>query len=101
MSNIVAACIVLHNICIVNNEVMEENWNIKAESKLARKIIEGEIREGNELRGETTGITKVQRKTLAKEDVSIADEKNDVKTNLFLLRENEKATDRLQTTQII
>ena len=96
MSDIVAACIVLHNICIVNNEGIEEDWIIEAENKLTRRIIEGEICEGNKLRGEKTGIAEVRRMILAKEDVPIADEENDAETYLFLLRENEKANDLLR-----
>ena len=37
----------------------------------------------------------MRRIILAREDVLIADENNDVKTYLFLLRENEKANDLL------
>ena len=44
MSDIVAACIILYNICIVNNEGIEEDWIIEAESKLAKRIIEGDVR---------------------------------------------------------
>ena len=51
MPDIVGACIVLHNICIVNNEGIEGDWIIEAESKLARRIIEGDVRESSELRG--------------------------------------------------
>ena len=29
MPNIIATCIVLHNICIVNNLKIEENWIAK------------------------------------------------------------------------
>jgi hypothetical protein len=88
MSDIVTTCIVLHNICIVNNEGIKEDWIIEAESKLARRIIEGDVREGSELRGEKAEIAEVRRRILTKEDMPIADEKNDEKTNLFLLREN-------------
>ena len=49
MSDIVAACIVLHKKCIVNNEGIEEDQIIEAKSKLTRRIIEGGIREGSEL----------------------------------------------------
>jgi hypothetical protein len=80
MPDIVAACIVLHNICIVNNEGIEEDWIIEVESKLARRIIEGEVREGSELRGERAGIAEVRRRILAREDVLIADEENDAET---------------------
>jgi hypothetical protein len=96
MSDIVAACIVLHKKCIVNNEGIEEDWIIEAESKLAKRIIEGGVREGSELRGKRAGIAEVQRKILAREDMPIADEENDADTNLFLLRENKKANDLLR-----
>ena len=95
MHDIVAACIVLHNICIVNNKGIEEDWIIEAESKLARRIIESEICEGSELRGERVGIVEVRKMILAREDVLIADEKNDAETYSFLLRENEKVNDLL------
>jgi hypothetical protein len=96
MPDIVATCIVLHNLCIVNNEGIEEDWIVEAESKLARRMIEGEIREGSELRGERAGIAEVRRRILANEDVPIADEVNDEETEIFLLKENEKATDLLR-----
>jgi hypothetical protein len=38
----------------------------------------------------------VRRKILAREDVPIAHEENDAESNLFLLRENEKANDLLR-----
>ena len=96
MPDIVAACIILHNICIVNYEGIEEYWIIKAESKLTRRIIEVEVRENSELREEIAGITKVRRKILAREDVPIVDKENDAGTYLFLLRENKKANDLLR-----
>lgn len=96
MPDIVATCIVLHNICIVNNEGIEEDWIIEAENKLSRRISEGEVGEGSELRGERAGIAEVRRRILAREDMPIADEENDEETNLFLLRENEKANDLLR-----
>ena len=96
MHDIVAACIVLHNICIVNNEGIEKNQIIEAENKLARRIIEGEVRDDSELREERVGITEVRRRILAMKNVSIADEENDTKTYLFLLRKIEKANDLLR-----
>jgi hypothetical protein len=96
MPDIVATCIVLHNICIVNNKDIKEDWIIEAENKLARRIIEGDIREGSELRGEKAGIVEMRRRIIVREDMPIADEKNDADTNLFLLRENEKANDLLR-----
>ena len=86
MLDIVAACIVLYNICIINNKCIEEDWIIEAKNKLSRRIIEGEVRESSELRGEIVGIAEVRRKILAME-VPIADEENNEEPNLFLLRE--------------
>lgn len=43
---IIATCIVLHNLCIVNNECIKDNWIVKAKFKLATRIIKGELREG-------------------------------------------------------
>ena len=95
MPNIVVACIVLDNICIVNNEGIKEDWIIEAESKLPRRIIKGEVCEGSELRRERAEITKVRRKILGREDVPIVDKENDADTNLFLLKKMENANDLL------
>ena len=101
MHDIVASCIILHNICIVNNKGIEEDWIIEAESKLARRIIEDEICEGSELRGKIAEIVKVRRMILAREDVPIVDEENNAETYLFLSKENEKANDLLQEATMI
>ena len=53
---------------------------MEAENKLARRVSEGEVREGSELRGERAGITDVKRRILAREDAPIADGVNDVET---------------------
>ena len=75
MSDIVAICIVLHNICIINNEGIEEDWIIEVESKLARIINEGDVREDSELRGEIIVITKVRRRILARKNVPMQTKK--------------------------
>jgi hypothetical protein len=80
MPDIVAIYIVLHNLCIVNKEGIEEDWIVKAENKLNRMIDEGGIREGSELRGERAGIIEVKRRMLATEDAPIANEENDEET---------------------
>jgi hypothetical protein len=94
--DIVATCIVLHNLCIVNNEGIEEDWIVEAKNKLSRRIDEGEIHEGSELREERAGIVEVKRRMLAIEDAPIANEINDEETEIFLLKENEKADDLLR-----
>ena len=80
MPDIVATCVVLHNLYIVNKESIEEDWIVEAKNKLSRKIREGEIREGSELRGERVGIAKVKRRMLATEDTPIADKINNEET---------------------
>lgn len=47
MPDIVATCIMLHNLCIVNNEGVEEEWIFEAKNKSCRRMNEGEIREGD------------------------------------------------------
>ena len=101
MPDIVATCIVLHNLCIVNNEGIEDEWIVEAETKLAKRISEGEIRDGSELRGERAGLAEVKRRIIAREDAPIADEENDVETDLFILRENEKANDLLREATLM
>ena len=38
MTNIVAMCTVLHNLCIINNERIEENLIVEAENKLGTRL---------------------------------------------------------------
>ena len=76
ISDIIATCVVLHNLCIVNKEGIEEDWIVVAENKLSRMIGEGELREGNELRSERAGIVEVKRRMLCTKDATIADEVN-------------------------
>ena len=87
MFDLVAVCIILYNICIVNNEGIEEYWIIEVKSKLARKVSEGEVRENDELQGERAGFAEVRRNILTREDVSIADKENDAETNYFCCEE--------------
>ena len=49
ISYIIVTCIVLHNLCIVNNEGIEEDIIVEAKNKLATRVIEEELQEGNEL----------------------------------------------------
>jgi hypothetical protein len=101
MPDIVATCIVLHNLCIVNKEGLEEDWIVEAENKLSRRIDEGGIREGSELREEMVGIAEVKRRMLATEDAPITDEVNDKETKIFLLKENKKANVLLRETTMM
>jgi hypothetical protein len=88
MPDMVATCIVLHNLYIVNNEGIEEDWIVEAENELSRRIDEGKIREGSELRGKRAGIVKVKRMMLATEDAPITDEVNDEETKKLYQEKN-------------
>ena len=44
MSNIIATCIVLHNLSIINNEGIEDEQIVEAKNKLARRVREGDTR---------------------------------------------------------
>jgi hypothetical protein len=37
MPDIVATCIVLHNLCIVNKEGIKNDWIVEAKNKLSKK----------------------------------------------------------------
>ncbi len=89
MPDIAATCVVLHKLCIVNKEDIEKYWIVEAENKLSRRIGEGEIREGSELRGERAEIAEVKRMMLGTEDAPIADEVIDEETHFFLLNKRE------------
>ena len=75
--DIIATCVMLHNLCIVNKEDIEEDWIMEVGNKLRRMIGEGKIGEGTELRSKRAGIAEVKRRMLTTEDVPIADEAND------------------------
>ena len=96
MLDIVATSMTLHNLCIVNNEGIEEDWIIKVDNKLAAIVTKGELWEGSELREEKAESADVKRKILARDDAPIPDKVNDVDAYLFLSREIEKANDLMR-----
>ena len=49
MSDIIEFCIILFNMCIVNNESTEEDLIFIEKSKLTRTIIKGKTGEDSEL----------------------------------------------------
>jgi hypothetical protein len=44
--DLVATCIVLHNLCITMNDGVNENWISEAEEQLQRRIEIGALKEG-------------------------------------------------------
>lgn len=87
MTYIVAICIVLYKLHIVNNEKIEEECIIQVENKLARNVHEGEIQNDEEFREKKVEFTKVKRNIWAKEDAPIVEDKNDTKK---IIGKNEK-----------
>lgn len=91
MSDIVTTWIVLHSLCMVNNEKIEDERIFEANNKLARKINEENLQKDGELQREKIGHVEVKRKILASEDVLIVDEVNNVETYLFIRRKIKNA----------
>ena len=98
MLDIVATCIILY---IINNEGIEEDQIIEAENILAKRVIKGELREERELQEKKVWLAEMKKKVLARNDALILNDINDVESNLFLLRENEKANDLLSEATIM
>lgn len=96
MLDLVATCIELYNLCIIKSDGFEDDWIAQVKEKLWKRVVDGEISEGNELCGESATITEVRRRFLAREDVSTPDKANDGETEVFLLNENEKENDLLR-----
>lgn len=48
MLDIVATCIDLHKLCIVNNKGIKNEWVVEIMHKLAKTVSKGEIWEGSE-----------------------------------------------------
>ena len=81
-------CIMLHNLCIINNEGIEEDWTVEAKIKTSyksywwrftrKKMNYGSIKKNDTL--------EVKRWILDKDDVPILNNINDVEKNIFLLR---------------
>ena len=49
--DVVATCIILHNICILSADVFDREWIKVAEEDLERRVFEGQVIAGQELRG--------------------------------------------------
>ena len=85
----------------MNNEGIEEDWITKAKNKLATRVTEGELREGDELGRERARFAEVKRRILARDEASIPNKVNDVEIDLFLPRKNEKSNDFLREATIM
>jgi hypothetical protein len=88
MPDITATCIILHNLCIVNNKDSEEEWITEAENKLATRVTERNLWERSELRRKSGSYWS--EKKSATEVAPIFDKVYYAKTKLFLQKENDK-----------
>ena len=92
--DLVATCIVLHNLCISMNNGFNENWIL--EEQLQRRIEIGALKEGQELRCERVSIHEVKNRISYRKNLEFTDDINDEEVETFLVKENEKAVDLLR-----
>lgn len=93
--DVVCTCIVLHNLCITMKDAFDKTWIDEAESELAKKIANGEAREGSEVRGARAAIEEVRSRIQYRQN-SVVEDVVDEETEAFLIAENEKDTDLLR-----
>ena len=74
MPSIITTCIVLYNLFIVKNKGIE-NESIGIEKKITRRVTDGKK---NEIQEEKTKFAEMREIILARKDVPIADEVNDI-----------------------
>jgi hypothetical protein len=94
--DLVATCIVLHNLCITMNDGFNENWISEAEEQLQRKIEIGALKEGQELRCERASIHEVKNRISYRENSEFTDDIDDGEVEAFLMKKNEKVVDLLR-----
>lgn len=90
--DVVATCIILHNICIRSSDVFNRDWIKVAEEDLERRVIEGHVVAGQELRGERIAIAEVRRRIgIGREEpITIAEEDYGEVEKLFFIKEDEE-----------
>ena len=71
VSDLVARCIVLHNLCITMNDGFNENWISEAEEQLQRGIEIGALKEGQELHCERASIHAVINRIFYKKKIRV------------------------------
>ena len=59
VTDLIATCIILHNLCITMNDGFNENWILEADEQLQRKIKITTLKERQELRCERASIYEV------------------------------------------
>ena len=90
MPNIIAICIVLHDLCTFNNKKLKVNGLLK---KKFGRVCEQKIQEGNEQWGERVELVEVIVKILIRINALITNVINDVERKLFSVNENKKKND--------
>jgi hypothetical protein len=94
--DLVATCIVLHNLCITMNDGFNENWISEAEEQLQRRIEIGALKELQELRCKKASIHEVKNRISYRENSELTNDIDDGEVETFVVMKNEKAVDLLR-----
>ena len=89
MTNVVATCIVLHNMCTIENDKFDIEWIEEAEREFNRRIYNRLLREGQEMRAELAAIGEI-RSINNTENSGRRLEEIDKDTEIFLIKKNER-----------
>ena len=94
MADIVTTCIVLHNMCTIENDKFDMEWIEEVEIKLNRRIHNKILREGQEMRAELAAIGEI-RNVSNTENSARRIEEIDKDTEIFSIKINERDEDLL------
>ena len=94
--NIIASCIVLHNLCIISKDKFDKTRIENAEKELIKRMENGGLKGGQELQGEQVSLAQVRsriqnsdpRRSLKDGEVLI-EEEIDEERDAFLIKETE------------
>lgn len=79
MHDIISICIVLHNLCILNNKIIRNEWIVEAENKLVMRVYKGEIWKDTHLYEGRARLVDMKKEWLkARADATIEDEVHDI-----------------------
>ena len=62
----------LHNLCIIKNEGIEEDLIVEGKIKPTKRVSDGKFQGESTLRGEIMGFAEVKKMILAKDDAPIS-----------------------------
>ena len=89
MADVVATCIILHNMCTIGKDKFDIEWIEEAERELNRRIENRSLREGQEMRVELAAIGEVRNISIIENETRRA-EVVDRDTEIFLIKKMKK-----------